>query len=291
MSDLDHGQLDIIAPEELPNDAVVAPKIRSNLYWKKLLADLSSGWWSGNWNKRFLLWFWFPLAAAVFLVGGLASVHFFEGDFDWRYRTLSSLSSEVTNPKGYAYCCFGLMLSFTLAMPLCGYFRARVQPIAPRLGNLSCHWLRLGFIGSVAVGLERLFCQSVALHFGKVHEYISLITFVGLALGLSGFNLGLLMWLLRERKWPLWAISGSFILSSTPILGTGLSQGYLYFVPNELGWVGPHWAELGVPIYLSLAFWEWLLSAAIFTYLYLILLLLPAHPPVRVMQYGRRANR
>jgi hypothetical protein len=225
--------------------------------------------------------YWFPLAAAVFMSGGVASAYQFDGPFDWRYRTLSSLSSEVTNPAGYAYCCFGLIVSFAIAIPLCGYFRARVEPITPKLAYLSCVWLRVGFIGAIGVGLERYFSQSLALQVGKTHEYISLITFIGFALGLTGFSLGLIIWLVREREWPVWALAGCFVASSAPILGTGISQGYLYFVPNELGWVSPHWAEMGVPVYLSLAFWEWLLSAAIFSYLYIILLCLPAVAPRR----------
>lgn len=238
-------------------------------------------YWRGDWSKEFLVLFWFPLAAAAFISGGAASAYFFDGPFDWRYRTLSSLSSEVSNPAGYAYCCFGLMLAFVMVIPLCGYFRMRLEPTSPIFARVSSRALRVGFLGSIGVGIERLFSQSLALQVGKAHEYISLITFIGFALGLAGFCLCLIRWLTHERQWPSWALWGCFVVSAGPITGTGLSQAYLYFVPNDLGWVGPHWAELGIPVYLSLAFWEWLLSAAIFTYLYIILLCLPAKPSVR----------
>jgi len=63
------------------------------------------------------------------------------------------------------------------------------------------------------------------------------------------------------------------------MIGAASSQAYLYFVPNKLGWVSPKWAELGVPLYLSFAVWEWLASVGVFAYLYLLLVLLPADEP------------
>jgi hypothetical protein len=70
-----------------------------------------------------------------------------------------------------------------------------------------------------------------------------------------------------------------FLVSGAPMIGAASSQGYLYFVPNQLGWVGPHWAELGIPLYLSFAFWEWIAWISVFIYLYLTLWLTPATVP------------
>ena len=112
-----------------------------------------------------------------------------------------------------------------------------------------------------------------------LHEYLSVITFFGLLLGIAGFWLCLTRWLLLQRQWSVWALSGLSFVSVGPILGTGLSQAYLYFIPNDFGWVGPHWAELGIPLYLSFAFWEWLTVVGIFIYLFLILFFLPAEVP------------
>jgi len=72
-------------------------------------------YWEGRWSKRFLVGFWFPLATLFFVSGGVASTYFFEGPFDWRYRTLSTLSSRASNREGFTYCCFGLIVSFAMA--------------------------------------------------------------------------------------------------------------------------------------------------------------------------------
>ena len=233
-----------------------------------------------GWSKGFYLGVWFPLATLFFLGGGLTSAHFFNGPFDWRYRTLSTLSSASSNPNGYAYCCVGLSVAFAMVLPLCRYFRVRLEPIAPRAARFASRALTTGFAGAIGVGVERLFSQSISLHTHKAHEYVALITFFGLLFGIAGFWLCLNLWLIRVRQWPVWALTVLFLFSAGPIIGTGLSQAYLYFVPNDLGWVGPHWADLGVPLYLSLAFWEWLTCVAIFVYLFLILFCLPAEIPV-----------
>lgn len=232
-----------------------------------------------GWSKSFTLWLWYPLACLCFLAGSVISAHCFDGPFDWRYGTLSSLSTATTNPHGYAYCCLGMMVSFTMGLPLCGYISVRFAPIAPRAAWFSSRVLKVGFLGVVAVGLERLFFTSISLYIPKAHEYLSIVTFFGLLLGIAGFWLCLTRWLLQERGWPVWALATLSLFSVGPILGTGLSQAYLYFVPNDLGWVRPDWAELGVPVYLSFAFWEWLTCVGIFIYLFLILLWLPAQIP------------
>lgn len=232
-----------------------------------------------EWSKGFVLWFWYPLASLWFIIGVTAAAYFLDGSFDWRYRTLSSLGSASANPRGYAYCCLGMMISFSMGLPLCSYFRVRFEPIAPKAARASSRFLKIGFLGVVAVGFERLLFQGISLPIHKTHEYISIVTFFGLLLGIIGFWFCVTRWLILERQWPVWALSALSLFSVGPIVGTGLSQAYLYFIPNEFGWVGPHWAELGVPLYLSFAFWEWLTVVGIFIYLLLILLFLPAEIP------------
>ena len=47
---------------------------------------------------------------------------------------------------------------------------------------------------------------------------------------------------------------------------------------TSAGW-GPSWRELGMPLYLSFAFWQWLTGVGIIFYLLLIAVLLPAEVP------------
>jgi hypothetical protein len=51
------------------------------------------------------------------------------------------------------------------------------------------------------------------------------------------------------------------LLVILPIIAVGLSQFLLYVGQRELGWVNTGWRELGVPLWLSFAFWQWLAVA------------------------------
>jgi hypothetical protein len=224
-------------------------------------------------DKRVLTHFWFPAALAVLCFAIACAAHFFPGPFDWRYQTVSSLLSQVSNPRGSYYFCIGLTLTFAMLLPLPGYYRARLERRAPRLVAFSFHALRVGFLAALIIGLERLTIRNLADYSPKGHESLAIVAFFGHFFGLAGF------WLALSRP--------AALVSLSPLLGIAASQAYLYFVPNELGWVGPHWADLGVPLYLSFAFWEWVASAGVFAYLYLLLLLLPTDPLI----YSRTARK
>lgn len=234
---------------------------------------------SAGWSKRFLLRVWYPVGTLIFFAGGALSALNLSGPFDWRYSPLSTLSSAVSNPHGFAFCCVGLIVSFSMALPICGYLRSRCAPLAPKTARFAFRALATGCVGAIAVGLERLTTQSISLPAHKLHEVLSIVTFFGLLLGIPGFWLCLTRWLISQRKWSVWGIGVVLFLSVGPMIGTGLSQGYLYLFGADLGWVGPRWAELGVPLYLSFAFWEWLSAAGIFIYFFLIIALLPGEIP------------
>ena len=104
------------------------------------------------------------------------------------------------------------------------------------------------------------------------------ITFAAIFFGLVGFWLAMILWLRAERQWSVWSCLLVSLLVAVPMAGAMVSQAYLFFVPNNLGWVGPEWAKMGVPVYLSFAFWEWMASAGIYVSLYVIAIHLPAVP-------------
>lgn len=67
-----------------------------------------------------------------------------------------------------------------------------------------------------------------------------------------------------------------------PITCTAASQQYLYLTQSDLGWVGPSWREMGVPLYLDFAFWRWLTGIGILVYLFVRTLPLRAEVPASV---------
>ena len=94
---------------------------------------------------------------AIAIAGGAA---LFPQRFDWQYQVISALASREDNPTGYLVFCAGLALCFVLLLPLPGYFRARLRETAPRLSRFAAIALRVGIIGSIAIGVEReIGCQ------------------------------------------------------------------------------------------------------------------------------------
>jgi hypothetical protein len=225
-------------------------------------------------SKQFLVFFSYPAAVLCLSVGLAASTQDFPSGFDWRYQLVSGVLSQLDNPTGYRYFCLALILASLLLWPLPEYYRARLTRQMPRFSKLSSALLRTGFFFSILIGLEKLFFHNVSSRFYKAHEILALVAFTGLFLGTSGF------WYLHyaATKKPDLKRNILFWISLTPMMGAAGSQAYLFFTPNTLGWVGPHWAALGIPVYLSLAFWEWLVCVSLLVYLYLLLIFLPDTP-------------
>jgi hypothetical protein len=47
------------------------------------------------------------------------------------------------------------------------------------------------------------------------------------------------------------------LLVVLPLVGRMHDALALYFAQRELGWVNTSWLDLGVPVWLSFAFWQW----------------------------------
>jgi hypothetical protein len=229
-------------------------------------------------TRRQWLRYQFPLAMG-FVLGGMAlSWHYYPGHYDWRYQVVCYLISQVDNPSAYIYFCVGLLVAFTFLLPLPGYLRDRLLAYSPRTARVSSVVLLVGFLGAIGVGTEKVVFRNLSSIYAKGHEYIALVAFLGMFFGVAGLWFALVKYARHRRGWSAWRMGALFALSIGPMVGAAVSQGYLYYFPNDLGWVGPHWAARGVPVYYSCAFWEWLASAGVFIYLYLLIYLLPATP-------------
>jgi hypothetical protein len=66
--------------------------------------------------------------------------------------------------------------------------------------------------------------------------------------------LGLLFLVMLRQKIYVF----TFLLVVSPIVAIGITLFLLYLDQRDLGWVDFSWREIGIPIWLSLAFWQWL---------------------------------
>lgn len=204
----------------------------------------------------------FTLAVTGNIVGILAAVQHFPGPFDWQYRMVSGLASQVDNPEGYWHFCLAISFCFALVFPLAGYLAQRLSTPLSGLASYSRKSFQLGSICGFLVGLERGFIYDLSKTFFKAHEVVALIAFFGVFLGILGFSI---CWFASEwqQKRSTLAIA-VLLLICLPFVGAATSQLVIYLKYRHYGWVSPYWRELGRPVYISFAFWQWLASAGAF---------------------------
>lgn len=108
----------------------------------------------------------------------------------------------------------------------------------------------MGLICGTLVAAERLFIRDLSEWLYKAHEILALLFFLGLYLGVLVL---LIQAMLRQSIYVL----PVFVIMS-PLLAIGITQLWLYFDQRDLGWVDTSWREMGIPLWLSFAFWQWL---------------------------------
>jgi hypothetical protein len=110
--------------------------------------------------------------------------------------------------------------------------------------------LRTGLVCGLLLGLEKLLIRDLSNRVYKAHEILGLFTFIGLYSGILAL---LVQAMLRQRVfvYPL-------LLIASPLAAIGITQLWLYLGQRDLGWVDTNWREMGIPPWLSFAFWQWL---------------------------------
>jgi hypothetical protein len=188
-------------------------------------------------------------AAALVAIGGVAAaVARFPGGFDWVYMVISKLGSSTHNPSGAPWLAGALLVAVYLLWPVTGVLaRGATRPRLPVAA------LRAGLAGAGLLAVEGLFALDLSRLARKGHEAVALLTF----LGLYGGVLGLYAGRIRRSASFLWPA----LLVFVPLCAVGVSQVALYFDQRDLGWVNTTWRDLGVPFWLSFAFWQWLAVA------------------------------
>lgn len=235
----------------------VAGSDRGMTFFGRMWAGMRS-YWRGEIERKSLLTLCIP-AGAVFFVGGLAlCAWLFPGAFDWRYQAMSNLASSAKNPAGYLFWSLAVALSIVMGLPTCGYFARRFALSSPLMSAYAAFALRAGYLAGILLGFETAFFPNYGGLIYKAHEITAIITIAGIYLGVAGFWYCLTAWLVKVRRRPAWFGASVFLLPAIPMTGVMLSQAWLFFDPNRPGWVSREWIALGIPVWLSFAFWEWL---------------------------------
>lgn len=215
-------------------------------------------WRKRRWTAALL----FALAAVTFAVGVLVSSSKHpEQPYDWPYVVMSALASRKHNPAGAHWFAMALGLAMLALWPAVTYLRDTFAARTSRAGpsRRAERWpigaLRFGLLCGIALGVERLVFTHVSDLAYKAHELLAIGVFVGLYAGVLG------LYALRARR-DRRAVAGALIVG-LPLVAIGLTQLALFFDQRDLGWVDRGWRAMGVPAWLSFAFWQWLAVAAL----------------------------
>jgi hypothetical protein len=155
----------------------------------------------------------------------MLAASYFPGGFDWAYTVASELASKKHNPQGNFWFAGALMLAMALLWPT-------------------------GLLSGALLGLERLLIRDLSAQFYKAHEILGLFTFFGLYFGIVSF---LVPAMLRQKAHVF-----TLMLIVSPLLAIGITQFWLYLDQRDLGWVDTGWRAMGIPVWLSFAYWQWL---------------------------------
>jgi len=182
--------------------------------------------------------------------GSFLAAKQYPGGFDWHYTVASSLASQKHNPGGSIWFAGALCLAMILLWPYVSALKKARLPALPATAKLAIAALRTGLVCGALLGLEKLIIRDLSNWVYKAHEILGLLAFSGLYLGILVL---LVQAMLREKIFTL-----PSLLVASPLLAIGITQFWLYLDQRDLGWVDTSWRELGIPLWLSFAFWQWL---------------------------------
>lgn len=209
------------------------------------------------------------LVMAIATTGVLMAVRHYPVAFDWVYTVLSHLASLNRNPEGGRWISGALLLSCCCLWPLATYLGVAYS-YRNRRPVYAIWSLRIGLIAGFILGLEGYFNLRFSLYLYKAHEAVALFAFLGFYLGILAFH--------AHRIRNDWKCLFSALLVILPLCAIGCAQLYLFFGPHDLGWVNPGWRDLGIPFYLSFAFWQWVAVVSLASSLTHLIISAPSKP-------------
>jgi hypothetical protein len=190
-------------------------------------------------------------AVLVAALGVGVAVVRFPGGFDWVYAVISRLGSHRHNPEGARWLAGGLLAATMLLWPVARHLDPGPGPWGAR--RLPALALRAGLVGGLLLAVEGLLALDLSRVGRKAHEVLALGTFLCLYAGVVS--------LLLQRGWQAGPGAWPALLVLLPLAAVGVSQLALYVGQRDLGWVNTAWREMGIPFWLSFAFWQWLAVA------------------------------
>jgi len=193
---------------------------------------------------------WYLASLLVLTSGTILAARHYPGGFDWHYTVASALASQKHNPTGSVWFSSAFILSMVLLWFYVSTLKKGLSPSLPVVAEFAIGAMRMGLICGALVGAERLLIRDLSDWVYKAHEILAILFFLGVYIGVLVL---LVQAMLRQRIYVF-----PVLLVASPLLALGLTQFWLYLDQRDLGWVDTRWREMGIPLWLSFAFWQWL---------------------------------
>jgi hypothetical protein len=190
---------------------------------------------------------YFAGATLALVVGVTTAALHYPGGFDWVYMVISKLGSNTHNPIGGQWLAASLLAAVVLLWPVVRHLEQRDGRRGGRRAPIVA--LRVALVGGVLLALEGLRLVDYSGLHRKGHEIIALVTFFGLYGGVLG------LYAQRIRRSAISPVPALIVI--LPLGAAAASQLTLYLGQRELGWVNTSWRDMGIPFWLSFAFWQW----------------------------------
>lgn len=190
----------------------------------------------------------FAVALIIATGGSVLAAGQYPGGFDWQYTVISALASRKYNPEGSRWLAGALALSMALLFPAVQFLRRGQAPKG--VGWRAVTVLQCGLAAALLLGLERLLIFHLSDVIGSAHEALAVLAFLCVYAGL------VTLYVVHMRRGD--ASKWSIVAILAPLAAAAAGQLVLYLAQRDIGWVGVRWREIGIPVWLSLAFWQWL---------------------------------
>lgn len=220
---------------------------------------------SGELKQWTLRRIFMPLILTSFFGSLMLAIWLFPGPFDWRTRSMSKLLYPENNPRFHAIGSVGIAVAAVLMIPFAGYIGKRLRVASPLLATIGSLVLGLGAVGLILGAVivrepvHEIFARAAGICLG-----LSLLAFYGCALR------GLWLPADDEQLWLPIFLAWSLVVPPALLITAVRSLAAAHF-----HWSSPIYRALESRWLWHLGFWEWMISGAVFWFLYAAIRFLP----------------
>jgi hypothetical protein len=188
-----------------------------------------------------------PLGVFAFWGGVLMAIHRYPSEYDWRFMTLSSLIYPERDPAGHLWAMAGVVICGLCGLSWAALLARQWKPDDPEQRPVGIWALRIGSFCMACCAMlpDRL------VRVPKGHEILAVLAF---------FSLCIAMVNLTYHALGGGRIRAGLVATAalSPIMLAALTQAYVSHAFPGIPWVNLTWRDLGMPVYLSFAFWQWM---------------------------------